>query len=208
MIAVIDYRAGNLTSVRLALEGLGVDALVTDAPDEVRSADRVIFPGVGAAGSAMENLRELGLVESIRDVVAAGKPFLGICIGTQLALEFSEEDGGTPCIGLLPGRVEKFRPSSPFDKVPQMGWNAVSFRREHPVLAGIDDGSEFYFVHSYYPAPADPGVIIGETDYAGVTFASALARDNLIATQFHPEKSGKVGLKLLENFSRWDGSAC
>lgn len=207
MIAIIDYNAGNLTSVQLACDSLGVEAGITSAPEDMLRADRVIFPGVGAAGASMATLREWGLLDAIREVVGNGVPFLAICIGTQVTLEFSEEDGGTECIGLLPGSAKLFAPADPLDKVPQMGWNSVRFRREHPVLAGIGSGSEFYFVHSYYPAPSDPEVVVGETDYAGVTFASILARDNLVATQFHPEKSGRVGQRLLANFANWDGRA-
>ena len=223
MIAVIDYRAGNLTSVRLALEYIGASCEITSDPSRVLAAERVIFPGVGAAGEAMRNLRELGLIEPIRRVVASGVPFLGICLGTQVIFEFSEEDGGTACIGLVPGTVNRFVSSDPSCKIPQIGWNAVEFRRSlrvgansppthggrasgpHPIFERVEDASEFYFVHSYYPAPSDPGYVIGETDYAGVRFASAVGSGNLFATQFHPERSGRIGLRLLDNFARWDG---
>jgi imidazole glycerol-phosphate synthase subunit HisH len=203
MIAIIDYRAGNLTSVRLALDSVGVQGEITDRPDRILAADRVIFPGVGAAGSAMRTLGELGLIDAIRKVVARGTPFLGICIGTQVAFERSEEDGGVECMGLVPGTVRLFRPASRFDKVPQMGWNSVSLRKRHPVFDGIEDNSEFYFVHSYYPHPSDREFVVGETEYAGVVFASVVGRGNFIATQFHPEKSGKIGLRLLRNFVHW-----
>jgi len=220
VVAIIDYKAGNLTSVRLALEHIGVECQITDQPDRVLAAERVIFPGVGAAGAAMKNLRALGLIETIKSVVASGTPFLGICLGTQVIFEFSEEDGGTPCIGIVPGSVKRFAAHStrPTDrtcsgpkvysgwKIPQMGWNAVEFTRPHPVLAGVASGSEFYFVHSYYPAPSDESYIVGRTEYAGVSFASAIGKDNLFATQFHPERSGRIGLRLLENFSKWDGT--
>lgn len=205
MIAIIDYRAGNLTSVRLALEYLGVPCEITNDPHRISAADRVIFPGVGAAGEAMRNLHELQLIEPLNSVVSSGAPFLGICLGTQVIFESSEEDGGVPCIGLIPGSVKRFIPQDPMCKIPQMGWNTVQLSKPHPLFQGIDDGSEFYFVHSYYPAPTDASYIIGETDYADVRFASAVGRHNLFATQFHPERSGKIGLKLLENFSRWDG---
>jgi len=205
MIAIVDYRAGNLTSVRLAFEALAVRAEVTDSPDRIRAADRVVFPGVGAAGAAMANLARLGLGEVLRDVVRAGTPFLGICLGTQVIFDHLDEDGGVAGIGLIPGAVRRFQPVDPRDKVPQIGWNGVAFTRPHPVLEGIETGSEFYFVHSYYPAPDRRADVAGETEYAGVTFASILARDNLIATQFHPEKSGRIGLRLLRNFSAWDG---
>jgi glutamine amidotransferase len=203
VIAIIDYHAGNLTSVRLACDSLGLPAEITSDPARIAAAERVIFPGVGAIGSAMQTINELGLANTIRDVVAAGTPFLGICLGTQIIFEHSAEDGGVDGIGLLEGKVLPFAPSSRFDKVPQMGWNAVTQQAPHPLFNGIEDGSEFYFVHSYYPLPANPAQIIGVTEYADVTFAAAVARDNLVATQFHPEKSGRIGLKLLENFAKW-----
>ena len=205
MIAIIDYKAGNLTSVRLALEHLGVACEVTQEPERIRAAQRVIFPGVGAAGEAMKHLQALGLRETLQAVLASGTPFLGICLGTQVIFEFSEEDGGTPCMGLIPGRVRRFSPVDARCKIPQMGWNTVEFARPHPLFAGIEERSEFYFVHSYYPAPSDPAYVVGETEYAGVRFASAVGRKNLFATQFHPERSGRVGLRLLANFSKWDG---
>ncbi len=203
MIAIVDYKAGNLTSVQLAFRALGRDATVTSDPQAILAAARVVFPGVGAAGSAMRNLADLGLVPVLKEVASRGTPFLGICLGTQILLDFSEEDGGTPTLGLLPGRVPRFQPADPWDKVPQIGWNQVRAARPHPLLCGIEDGSEFYFVHSFYPAPSDPALAIGLTDYAGVTFASMLGRGNMAATQFHPEKSGRIGLRLLDNFTRW-----
>jgi glutamine amidotransferase len=203
MNAIIDYGAGNLTSVRLALDSLGITAEITQDPSAVSDAERVIFPGVGAAGASMQNLTDLKLLDAIRGVVSSGKPFLGICVGAQVSLDFSEEDGGTDCIGLVPGRVKRFAPSNRYDKVPQMGWNAVAQKCEHPLFSGIENQSEFYFVHSFYPAPKNPSTVLGETDYADVTFASVYAKNNLVATQFHPEKSGKVGLQLLKNFFNW-----
>jgi len=206
MIAIVDYKAGNLTSVRLAFEALDVPCMVTSSAADVLMAERVVFPGVGAAGAAMRDLRSLGLEDTIRQVVAGGTPFLGICLGTQIILEESEEDDGTACIGVVPGRVPRFQPTGRYDKIPQIGWNAVSFRRPHPLLEGIEEDSEFYFVHSYYPAPSQPEHIIGETTYADATFASIIGRNNLFAAQFHPERSGRIGLRLLENFTRWDGT--
>jgi len=206
MIAVVDYRAGNLTSVANALEHLGHAYRITSTPAEVRAADRVIFPGVGAAGDAMDNLRELALVAPIREAVAAGKPFLGICIGYQLLFEHSEE-GDTPCLGILPGWVVRFaedlkEPGTGRTlKVPEMGWNSVRFLRPHPVWKDVPEGSEFYFVHSYHPAPA-PEIAAGVTEY-GIEFVSAAASGSLVAVQFHPEKSGRPGLKLLDGFCRW-----
>lgn len=204
---IIDYNAGNLTSVRLAFDALDAEVEITADPAAVAAAERIVFPGVGAAGSAMAELRERGLVDCLKQAVADGKPFLGICLGTQILLEHSEEDGGTDCLGILPGRVVRFQPQDRYDKVPQMGWNAVHLRRpDHPVLRGIADGSEFYFVHTYYPDPSAPDCRLGETSYAGATFAAVTGRDNLVATQFHPERSGRIGMKLLANFLEWDGS--
>lgn len=206
MIAIIDYNAGNLTSVRLAFESLGREAEITQSPDRILGAERVVFPGVGAAGAAMQNLNRLALTDVIRAVAARGTPFLGICLGTQIVFGHSEEDGGVDGVGLFAGTVRRFTPSSPYDKVPHMGWNAVSLRRAHPLFDGIEKSSEFYFVHSYYPDPEDHSCVVGETDYADVAFASVVAKANVVATQFHPEKSGRVGLRLLENFCAWDGT--
>jgi glutamine amidotransferase len=203
VLAIVDYKAGNLTSVQLALETMGVSGVITSDPQVVASADRVIFPGVGAAGAAMDTLRRLGLDEALRDVVRKGKPLLGICVGMQVLLDFSEEDGGTDTLGLVPGKVVKFRPTNRRDKVPLIGWNSVSWSPEksrHPFLRGIENGSDFYFVHSFYSVPQDPKGILATTEYAGVTFTSMLQHENVIAVQFHPEKSGKNGLKLLANF--------
>ncbi len=205
MIAIVDYKAGNLTSVRLAFEAIGVEAVITDRPDDILQADRVVFPGVGAAGASMRHLAELKLTDVLRTVVARGTPFLGICVGMQILFDRSEEDGGTPTLGFIPGEVRLFRPSLPADKVPQIGWNAVRFQRPHPVFAGVENETEFYFVHSYYPTTTKPGDTVGLTGYAGVDFTSIVGRGNLVATQFHIEKSGRIGLKVFENFSRWDG---
>jgi glutamine amidotransferase len=205
MIAIIDYKAGNLTSVRLAFEHIGVPCKITSDPESILSAERIVFPGVGAAGEAMRNLNEMGLINPLKLAVSEGKPFLGICLGTQVILEFSEEDGGTPCIGLVPGVVKRFAPPNQMCKIPHMGWNTVELVRPHPLFDGIENSTEFYFVHSYYPFPSDASYIIGETEYANVRFASVLGKDNLIAVQFHPERSGRFGLKFLENFSRWNG---
>ncbi len=204
MIAIIDYRAGNLTSVKLAFEALEIEATITDSPEVILNADRVVFPGVGAAGAAMANLNRLGLVDVIRKVVQRGTPFLGICVGMQILFDHSDEDGGVDCLGLVPGNVQLFKPTDPYDKVPQMGWNAVAQNLPHPVFANIEAGSEFYFVHSYYPAPLEADCVLGTTDYADVTFSSAIVQGNLVATQFHPEKSGHVGLQLLKNFCAWN----
>ncbi len=207
MIAVVDYRAGNLTSVLAALTYLGHEGRITSNPAEIASADHIIFPGVGAAGEAMGHLRELGLEQPLRQAVAAGKPFLGICLGYQILFERSEEDGGTDCLGLLPGQVVHFaenlteKGSDRALKIPQMGWNRVRFAGDHPVWQALPEGSEFYFVHSYHPVPA-PEVVCATATY-GYDFACGAARGNLVAFQFHPEKSGRPGLKLLDNFCRW-----
>lgn len=203
MIAILDYRAGNLTSVTRALEHLGHRSEVTDRPERVRAADRVILPGVGAAGATMANLRRLGLDTVIREEVGrAGKPFLGICIGIQVLLERSEEDDAA-CLGIVAGRVARFPASVDGRrlKVPQIGWNRVRQASAHPLFAGVPDPSHFYFVNSYYPVPSDPSVTIAASDY-GVEFCAALAQGNLVATQFHLEKSGVVGLRMLDNFCR------
>jgi glutamine amidotransferase len=206
MIAIIDYRAGNLTSVKLAFDQVGAESEISSDPARILGAERVVFPGVGAAGAAMHNLQELGLAEVVREVVAAGRPFLGICLGTQIVFERSDEDGGVACLGILPGAIRRFTPGSRWDKVPQIGWNRVDPRRPHPLFAGIEEATEFYFVHSYYPVPDEPALILAETDYAGVRFASVVGKANLVATQFHPEKSGRAGLRLLRNFAAWNGN--
>ena len=207
MIAIVDYKAGNLTSVRLAFDAIAIEAVPTADPAVLARADRIVFPGVGAAASAMANLRATGLIDTLRARIAAGVPFLGICLGTQILLDRSEEDGGVDALGVLPGTVRKFTPSDPACKIPHMGWNQVRAARPHPLLEGVPDGSDFYFVHSYYTDPADRGDVIGTTDYAGIVFASMIGRGNVAATQFHVEKSGKTGLHVLRNFARWDGAA-
>ena len=203
MIAIVDYKAGNLTSVASALAHLGHRCEITDRPERVRAADRVILPGVGAAGATMENLRALGLDEVLRiDVARAGKPFLGICIGIQVLFDSSLEDEAR-CLGIIPGRVVRFpravdgRPL----KVPQIGWNRVRQVRPHGIFRDVPDNTHFYFVNSFYPVPDDPAVTIGVGDY-GVQFTAAIARDNVLATQFHLEKSGAAGLRMLDNFCR------
>ena len=198
-IVVIDYESGNLRSVTKALESLGVIPLITGDPSELPKADAVILPGVGSAPQAMAALGERGLVQPIKDYVASGKPFLGVCLGLQLLMEGTEEGGG-PCLGIVPGQVKRFNSGGGGKlKVPHMGWNTVDIRSPHPVLAGISQSSHFYFVHSYYAAPDQIEFVAGTTDY-GVSFCSILAQDNLVATQFHPEKSGPVGLRIYQNF--------
>ena len=205
MIVVLDYRAGNLSSVLHALEAIGAAATVTADPRVVATAERIIFPGVGAAGAAMAHLRASFLAGVIRDRIAAGIPFLGICLGAQILFERLEEDGGVDGLGILPGDVRRFRPSDPRDKIPHMGWNQAHMTRPHPLLADVPDNSDFYFVHSYHIVNACSSDTICTTEYAGVTFASMVGRGNVCATQFHPEKSGGTGLRLLVNFVSWDG---
>lgn len=208
MIAVLDYGAGNLASVWRSLKALAADVVITQSPATVAGAAQVIFPGVGAAGQAMANLRQLGLDEALHQAFAAGKPILGICLGAQIIMSHSEEND-TPCLGLVPGDVKRLKPPPPEIlgerlKIPHMGWNEVRLLRPHPVLHGIPVGAEFYFVHSYYPAPREEAAVLGVTDY-GQEFPSVVGWRNLIATQFHPEKSGRFGLRLLANFLAWNG---
>jgi glutamine amidotransferase len=204
VIAIVDYKAGNLTSVAHALEHLGHRCEITDRPEKVRGAERVILPGVGAAGATMENLRALGLDQCLRnDVAKAGTPFLGICIGIQVLLSHSDEDGGVDCLDIIAGRVVKFPTSvdgRPL-KVPQIGWNRVHQERPHPIFAGVPDNSHVYFVNSFHPVTDDKSAVIGTSDY-GIPFTAAIARDNVVATQFHLEKSGAAGLRMLDNFCR------
>ena len=191
----MDYGAGNLRSVAKAIEKLGYAPKVTGNPDDLRDAEAVIFPGQGASESAMTALHEGGLVEPLREVIARGVPFFGVCLGLQLLLDTSEE-GPSPCLGVAAGRV-RLLPEQV--KRPHMGWNRVDLQGDHPVFEGVESGSYFYFVHSYYADPEDDSLVLGTTEY-GVRFCSVAARDNLVATQFHPEKSGALGLRLYESF--------
>jgi glutamine amidotransferase len=199
MITIVDYGMGNLRSVQKAFERLGFEARVTDDPEEVFGAEKLVLPGVGAFADAMMGLRERQMVEPIRAHIATGRPFLGICLGLQLLFDKSYEDGEYEGIGLLPGEVVRFRECSGV-KVPHMGWNQLRIRRPAALLEGIEDGSFVYFVHSYYVVPADSSLTIAETEYPHA-FASIVRRENIFATQFHPEKSQQVGLRLLRNFA-------
>jgi glutamine amidotransferase len=196
VIAVIDYGAGNLRSVVNAIRRLGYQPEITSVPEAVLAADAVILPGVGAAGDTVDSLKKLGLVEPVRHYIAEGRPFLGICIGLQVLLTGTEEGGWYECLDIIPGTVRKLPPGL---KIPHMGWNQVRQKVSHPVFEGIPDGTNFYFVHSYYAAPEDGALVAGETDY-GIDFCSAITRDRLVATQFHPERSGDIGLKFYKNF--------
>jgi glutamine amidotransferase len=203
MIHIVDYKAGNITSVQRALNFLGIDSVNTPDSDAVRRAEKVIFPGVGQAASAMEVLRERGLDQALRDAFARGIPILGICLGAQIVLTRSEE-GDTDCVDLLPGESKRFAFSDPALKIPHIGWNRVRRMRDHPVLRGMDAEEEFYFDHSYYPLPENPECILAECEY-GITFPAVIGSANLIAMQFHPEKSGPAGLRILTNFAGWNG---
>jgi glutamine amidotransferase len=207
MIAIIKYDAGNLTSVERAVTHLGFKSSVTNDTQEIARADRIIFPGVGAAGSAMQSIRRLGVDKAIKEAFLSGKPVLGICIGTQIIMDYSEEND-TTCMGIIRGKVLSFR----FDenrkngallKIPHMGWNRIKLHKKHFVLSGIKDEDEFYFVHGYYPSPEEKNQMIGTTEY-GIRFASVIGYKNIIATQFHPEKSGRPGLLILKNFCIWN----
>ncbi len=205
MIFIVDYKAGNITSVQRALAHLGVESRITPDPDLVRRADKVIFPGVGQAASAMQVLRERGLDLALGEAFARGAPILGICLGAQIVMTRSEE-GDTRCLNLIPGISRRFSFADPSLKIPHMGWNRIRIVRDHPVLQGIRTDEEFYFVHSYYPQPEDPSFVAAECEY-GTAFPAVIGRANLVAAQFHPEKSGAVGLRVLRNFIAWNGKS-
>jgi imidazole glycerol-phosphate synthase subunit HisH len=201
-VAIVDYEAGNTLSVTRALEKVGAKVDLTSDPERVGAADAVVLPGVGAFGDCMRKLRERGMEEACGEAFLSGKPFLGVCVALQAIFEGSEESPGVEGLGILEGEVVRFGGDGL--KVPHIGWNELSLVRDHPVLSGLD-GEAFYFVHSYYPVPEDTGDLIGETDY-GTRFCSAAGRENLVAVQFHPEKSSRAGLKLYDNFLAWAGS--
>ena len=197
IIAVVDYGAGNLRSVRNALEHVGARVLTARTPAELENADKIVLPGVGAFGAGMAALRRAGFEAPLKEAARAGVPLFGICLGLQYLFERSDEMGDHTGLGLLRGRVTRFPAEGP--KVPHIGWNQLHIRREHPLLAGVPSGAYAYFVHSYYARPADPEDVLAETDY-GIAFASVVARDNLFGIQPHPEKSQAVGLRILRNF--------
>ncbi len=206
MITIIDYKAGNLTSVKRALDYLGIESIITPDKDAVAGAERIIFPGVGHAKTAIAVLQERGLDIALKEAFAKGTPIMGICLGSQIILSQSQE-GDTNCLGLIEGNCPKFVLEDPSLKIPHMGWNVVTVTRDHYILKDVKSGDEFYFVHSFYPLPAEESAVFAHSDYE-VTFPAAIGYMNLFATQFHPEKSGPIGLQMLKNFSEWDGTAC
>lgn len=204
MIAIIDYGMGNLRSVQKGFEKIGSEAVITDDPQVVLQAEKVVLPGVGAFRDCMHNLEQGGFVEPILKVIQEGRPFLGICVGMQLLFTNSVEFGLYSGLNVIPGHVLRFPDRMAVAgetlKVPQMGWNQLSFKRRPPVFNGVEDGSNVYFVHSYYVKPDDDSVIATTTDY-GIEFCSSIWKDNIVATQFHPEKSQAIGLHILKNFA-------
>jgi glutamine amidotransferase len=197
MIAIIDYGMGNLRSVQRAFEYVGAEAVVTAHRETIESASAVVLPGVGAFGKAMSNLEQEGLTDVIRQVIAQGRPFLGICLGLQLLFEDSDEMGQHKGLGVFGGKVKRFEVDL---KVPQIGWNQIHIQQASRLLEGVGDGSYAYFVHSYYVVPADPEIVLATTDYE-IYYASIIGQDNVFGIQFHPEKSQAVGLRILRNFT-------
>ena len=195
-VLVLDYGAGNLRSVVRAVQRVGGVPRISDRAVDLADARAVVMPGVGAAADTMRNLSEHGLVEPLRDYIRSGRPFLGVCMGLQALATVSEEGGSHACLDIIPGRVRRLPDGQ---KVPHMGWNTVRIRQQHPIFAEIPDESYFYFVHSYHVEPDDPSCVIAEAEY-GRRFAAVVARDNVVATQFHPEKSGELGLRIYANF--------
>jgi glutamine amidotransferase len=207
MIAIVDYGMANLRSVEKALARVDGDPVITSDPDVVADADKVVLPGVGAFCAAMNNLNRSGLREATLHSIRAGRPFLGICLGLQMLFETSSEMGATDGLGVLPGRVVTFFedgvPRTPDLKVPHIGWNGLNLKGSSRLLCGLEEGARVYFVHSYFPQPADPGVITATSDHGG-EFCCAIEQGNVAATQFHPEKSGAIGLQILRNFVNWE----
>jgi glutamine amidotransferase len=201
MIAIVDYGMGNLRSVSKAFQSQEFPAIVTRNPDDIAGASGLVLPGVGAFGDCVKNLGEYGLIDPIKEFIDSGRPFLGICLGLQVLFEESEEAPGVKGLGLIKGRVIKF-PDFKNEglKIPHMGWNQVTFKKDIPILEGVPQNSWFYFVHSYYPKPEDDNVSAVKTFY-GLEFTAAVAKDNIFASQFHPEKSSTLGLKIIQNFS-------
>ncbi len=214
-IVIVNYNMGNLHSVSKALEHVapqGTKVVLSSSTEEILNADRVVFPGQGAARDCMKELKKAGLIEVIREA-ASNKPFLGICMGMQVLMEHSEEHNGVDCIGLYKGNTHAFAGKIATTdekgerlKIPQMGWNRIHHTQDHPLWKGIEDGSRFYFVHSYFVDPEDKSLNAGITDY-GIHYASAIAKENVFAIQAHPEKSADNGLQLLKNFTQWNGNS-
>lgn len=208
MIAIVDYGMGNLRSVEKAFLTVGAQAFITSDPDRIAKAERVVLPGVGAFGAAMDNLRKSGMDQAVKDAVNAGKPFLGICLGMQLLLSESDELGHFTGLDLIPGRVVQFfqpedrTPDTDKLKVPHMGWNVLKVQSPAPPLKDFPEGGMVYFVHSFYVAPEDKSVVAATSTY-GIDFCACIWKDNIFAAQFHPEKSGSLGLAMLKNFSEW-----
>ncbi len=199
MVVVVDYGMGNLRSVQKGFEKVGAVAVISRDPDQIRKAEKLVLPGVGAFAKCMENLLDLDLDGPILEFIATGRPFLGICLGLQLLFDESEEFGSHDGLKVIPGKVKAFKKDMGL-KIPHMGWNSVNFTFKHPVFKGIQDGAYFYFVHSYYVDPESREFTVAESEY-GIKFVCAAVKDNVVATQFHPEKSQSLGLKILENFS-------
>lgn len=206
MIGIIDYKAGNLTSVKRALDYLSLKSAISADPDGIARCERIIFPGVGNAAPAMAALRERGLDTMLTSAFSRGVPILGICLGAQIILSRSEEEN-TECVGLIDGECRKLKLRDPRLKIPHMGWNEIIIEKSHYILKDVAPGSQVYFVHSYYPLPKDKSMVFASFEY-GEVFPCAIGYKNLFATQFHLEKSGPVGLAMLKNFSTWDGQSC
>ena len=204
MLTIVDYNAGNLRSVKRACDAVGLESVFTQDPDALLKADRVIFPGVGHAATAAKTLEQTGLGAALIEVVKKGTPVLGICVGAQLMLEGSEE-GNAQGLRVIPGYTRRFQLEGL--KIPHMGWNGVDIAQPHPLLEGFASGDELYFVHSYYMDPSEPSNVFATTNY-GDDFVCAIGKDNVFATQFHPEKSGRFGLQMLKRFGSWEGHSC
>ncbi len=201
MITLVDYGMGNLRSVSKALEHLGAKVLITSNPQDLEQADKIVLPGVGAFGDAMEELRSRQLIDPLQSAAQSGRKILGICLGLQLLFPTSEESPSSIGLGCFPGKVKLFRSSN--IKIPHMGWNSVKIKAKHPLLENVQDGSFFYFVHSYYAAPEENNILAAECTYGSETFAAMVGSGTIFATQFHPEKSQEAGLMILKNFIRW-----
>ncbi|MGP8079327.1 MAG: imidazole glycerol phosphate synthase subunit HisH [Dehalococcoidales bacterium] len=203
MLVIIDYGAGNIRSVQRACAETGIPAIITANPGDLKNAERIIFPGVGAAPATMQNLTRTGLAMALKEAFISGIPILGICLGAQVVLDRSEE-GDTPCLGIIPGTTVRFKFQDKSLKIPHIGWNTVKATQPHPELEGLGKEDEFYFVHSYYPQPVKKENIFAVSDYGG-EFCCAVGIKNYFAVQFHPEKSGRLGLQMLARFAKWDG---